>query len=125
MPRLQFRIIDLFLAIAAVAVFAGFWDRHAGGPYGLTAGNAMLMFATNLALVSIATAVVIMRRPAPFAFGYAMFSWPFLALVLRGSFVDGDDYAQMRLFEHSTLGIALATVCGLVVLRLTASRSRK
>src|SRR5262249_45821819 len=86
MNSFRFRILDLFVGIAAIAVVLSFWKFQNTNSYSPLSDNSRLIFAIYLGFLSTATITCIRFRPASFALGYAAFGWVYLITMLHGYF---------------------------------------
>ncbi len=61
----------------------------------------------------VARRIVASAKPHRFCAGYALFSWLFLVMVLRGGFISADDEANW-LLRTSGFGAMVAVICGMI-----------
>ena len=112
MKTSRFRISDLFLVIAIVALGCGIYRLFWGPPF----YNARIVFSIYLG--GLTTAGIAIRYGPPtlrqFFLGYTAFGVMYLVTVLRAGYAwTPDSYAELFM-RYSVMGVFLAVAFGLV-----------
>jgi hypothetical protein len=116
---MKFRLIDMFILAAAVAIFAvlatNYWPLNSGNSQFYTE-NWRPLFAFYVFLLTTFSLRCFLgrRRSRAFAAGYIAFGWVYFISVLKGGFGVHDNYDMFIHAKSSVAGILYSVLAGIV-----------